>query len=967
MKKIIRILLIGFFCALPTLVQAQAARKITCAIEAPEVIGVVYNEEKFTCHVYSILPAFAEEYLKDLKEHKIGADGIPASVCKDHLTVKVAVAHQATFNIEAVNGCRIVVLVDWEGYEVAPMYSVVTRNMQPPVFKIIKEKAEVLPEDMRSDTIPNVDVEGRGKGAGPRAKSVVEEVDGELILRIDDLPHVFRGRANSRVIIQPYWLDGYDIGDTIKVFAWADPVVYDYNEYYRTQVRRMDFNIKANDKSSHFMVNDFMVNDPTNRYYDGNDSTRTRVVINGDTLRLQHYVDTLSGHNPDEAYPYPTRAVIAVEDYNQRYVLDTIPINEGERTNFIKFLDFSFEKNLDVNLADFEERMEVRPMDSNGEIKLNFEVGKATLNPKDTTNTHILAEARRELQEAFRESSSKLRFMQVYGYSSPEGSPQFNEDLARRRADFVMRELKSVIPHDMHRFIQPSESEILGWDVVADSLAKDSLITIAQQVREIVAKYPNNLVSQGQAVARLSSYATLIKPIYLPKLRSVRYTYIKVEDRTFRDDELVQMFNEGKDSDPDAGFARAHYYSLIKYYWDKREEPETRARLEEIAKRALVNTRLTKEDLAEKSDSLYNGGYWALAANVLAISYIKRDTFDLDLLRPFINRTVLIDPVSGEKYYEEGLKQMRQKFDVSGRSIGVINYTNFPEIIAEQMIMLLMQPDRKNMEELGQLADMIASDPTCKETYSKLLALVNCKRGYFRERSGWTQEEASELRALISDISPINSVIMNIFEASVLNDEVARKELLDKQFDQLPETSVAWYLKAIIELLRTEKTPNYDAAAKYLAESFKLDLRKMPIANNDQQLIHNRIKIVVPAFTKWEEMMKSEAYSNLDSQRLESDGVDSLQLATWQKEGEYDKIEPYVITDHPYYWYEKAVAARTSENGNDVIRNLEKCVACDPDYLSVINVARFADVEVKASKKTQKLFDMFFNEMRKRK
>jgi hypothetical protein len=73
-------------------------------------------------------------------------------------------------------------------------------------------------------------------------------------------------------------------------------------------------------------------------------------------------------------------------------------------------------------------------------------------------------------------------------------------------------------------------------------------------------------------------------------------------------------------------------------------------------------------------------------------------------------------------------------------------------------------------------------------------------------------------------------------------------------------------------------------------------------------------------------------------------------------------------TNHPYYWYERAIAARTSEDENDVIRNLEKCVACDSDYLSVINVARYADEEVKASKKTQKLFEMFyFNEMRKRK
>ena len=71
--------------------------------------------------------------------------------------------------------------------------------------------------------------------------------------------------------------------------------------------------------------------------------------------------------------------------------------------------------------------------------------------------------------------------------------------------------------------------------------------------------------------------------------------------------------------------------------------------------------------------------------------------------------------------------------------------------------------------------------------------------------------------------------------------------------------------------------------------------------------------------------------------------------------------------NHPYYWYEKAVAARNSEDENDVIRNLEKCIACNPDYLSVIDIARYADEEVRASKKVQKLFEMFYlNEMRNR-
>lgn len=395
-------------------------------------------------------------------------------------------------------------------------------------------------------------------------------------------------------------------------------------------------------------------------------------------------------------------------------------VNEPVCTNYIKFL-----KSIDVNLKDFEERMEIRPIASNGEVKLEFAVGKATLDPRDATNTRILEGARRELSDAFRQSSSKLLLMQMFGYSSPEGNPQSNLDLARRRADFVLSEIKKVIPDQYHKAIRPSESMILGWDVVADSLQRDGLITEAQAVREIVAKYPNNLVSQGHAIAQLPYYRTVIKDVYLPKLRTVRYTYTKVEDRTLNPQELVQLFDAGRDN----GFDRAQYYHLIQHYWDDRKDLETRAHLEKIAKRALVNTRLTKDNL-EEGDSLYNEGYWALAANILATSYIERDTFDLDLLRPFINRTMITDPVTGAQSYAESLRKKRVKFNFRGESLGIVTFTNFPELIAKQMIMLLMQTDCKNMEELGHLTEMIENDSVCMSnpTYREIIELANCKR-----------------------------------------------------------------------------------------------------------------------------------------------------------------------------------------------------------------------------------------------
>ena len=956
MKKVLQVLLITIVCMCPTFVQAQATRVIQGMVKLgddPEIFMEASMGGPFNCFVYTFYnKEDADKNLKDFKENKIKAGNVPA---KDYQAAKKVVltdiAPEMGFSIEAVTDGYIMVLVAKDGYEMSPgQPRKVSKNMTQPVFKVNKKKVQAETGDMTKDTkqLQELLVEGKTKTGSAVTSRTVEE-DGRLFLRIDDLPHPCRSRTNSRIIVQPYWLDGPDMGEN-KVFSYAAPVVYDYAEYDCTQNRRMDFDKEANDKLGRFMVDE---------------TTRTRIEVMSDSIRLRHYIDTLSGHNPDESYPYPARAIIAVGDYNERYVLDTIQVGEGGRTNYIKFLDFSYEKDLDVNLEDFEERMEIRPMDSNGEVKLNFEVGKATLNPRDTANTRILEGARRELQEAFRQSSSKLKFMQVFGYSSPEGNEASNRDLARRRADFVMNEMKSAIPYQMHRVIRPSESMILGWDVVADSLERDGLTAEAQQVREIVAKYPGNLSSQGQAVARLTCYTSLIKPVYLPKLRTVRYTYTKVEDRTLSNEELIQMFDEGRDTE----FNRAHYYHLISIYWDKekRKDPEVRARLEQIAKRALANTRLTEDDL-EEDEKLHNEGYWALAANILAMSYIERDTFDLEILRPFINRTMITDSVTGNKYYAEPLRQMRQRFDFKGEAIGIIKFTNFPEIVAEQMIMLLMQPGRKNMEELGQLTDMIENDAICMSnpTYSKMLALANCKRGYFRGSS----ERAVRTRAEVSDISLTNSVIMNIAQADAEGDEAARSELMEQMYD-LPETSIAYYLRSIIELLRP--APDMNQAAEYLAESFRMDLRKMPVANNDQQLIYNRKKIIIPAFTKWEEKMKKEVYKRtFNKEAYEALGIDSAYAEVLKQQGSFEDYiadcwNETVNENHPYYWYEKAIAARLSEDENDVIRNLEKCVEMNSDYLLVIGVARYADEEVKASKRVTKLFERFYlNEMRKK-
>ena len=952
-RTIITALTLLLLCLCSLQIQAQGTRKIQGMVTlSDDAVMESFMAGAFNCYVYTFYSKEdADKNLKDFKEMKIKYNGVPSSDYQDAKRVQLTGDNsEVGFTVEAVNEGYIMVLVGKDGYEIKPELRKVTKNMTSPSFIVEKMKVKAKTGDMSKDTqeLDEVTISAKSK-LGTAVSSRTVEEDGKLFLRIEDLPHPCRSRSNSRIIVQPYWLDGPDMGD-FNVFAYATPVVYDYNEYDCTQTRRMDFDKKNNDVLGKYIVDKH---------------TKTQVEVQSDSIRLKHYIDTLSGHNPDESYPYPARAIISVEDYNERYVLDTIRIDEGERTNYIKFLDFSYEKDFDVNLDDFEERMEVRPMDSNGEVKLGFAVGKATLDPKDTTNTRILEGARRELADAFRQKSSQLKFMQVFGYSSPEGNEQKNLDLARRRADFAMNEIRQSIPSHMWKAIRPSESMILGWSVVADSLARDGLHEEAAQVREIVAKHQgkDSLMKQGQAVQRLACYQSIIKPVYLPKLRTVKYTYTKVEDRTLTPDELVDMFERGRDNE----FTRAHYYNLIRLYWDKekRKDPAVRQRLEQIAKRALVNTRLTIDDI-EEGDSLFNEGYWALAANILATSYIERDTFDLDILRPFINRNKVVDPETGKMVYAEPLRKKKDKLDFKGEAIGILKYTNYPQLIAEQIIMLLMEPGRKNMEELGELTDMIENDPSCmaNPSYSKMLALANCKRGYYRANANCTEERARRVRAEVSGISVTNSVIMNIAIADADGDEMARNVLMEQIYD-LPETSIAYYLKSIIELLRP--IPDAKQAAVYLAESFKLDLRKMSVANNDQQLIHNRKKITIDAFGEWEELMRKEVTTRtLDVERLRED---SLTIEMYKMSGIWEDMQGDYWTvkvddKHPYYWYEKALNARVSATEEELIAMLDQCIACDPNYLDVLRIAVLSDQEVINAKPYKKFLENYYRNKR---
>ena len=971
-RSFLLLLAAGLF---PLMTLAQSYRYVDVNVEMNDEL--IFSGRSCSVMIYSFIQEDdAKDYIRRFQSGQIGFNGVPSTVLAPYNgSARVTLSQDkplASARLTGYDNGVIVLFCNITDWTIDPVSRKINKDADTYPFHVVKKATgRVSRDDVFQDEsgkekvteLEEVAIEKKVVHGTVVGQRVVEE-DGKLSLGISYLPYEVHTRPNSRIIIQPYWLDGPDDNlaeepDT-NIFAYAKPVVYDLQEYNFTQIRRMNYDKPVYDSLFQFIV--------------PKAGEATDVEVLADTIVLRNYLDALSGHNPDESYPYPARALVALEDYTERYSQRIIKINEGERTNYIKFLDFTFDRNLDLDMYDFEEKMRVEPRETNDEVNLGFRVGKNYLDPNiDTISFRILDEIKEKIRKQLSEEGAQMKRLQVNGFASPEGSPASNAALAKARAEFATSQIAQVLPYNMRNAIQASESEVKGWGVVVDSLRRDGYNAEADQIQEIIDRYPGNIISQNSAVYKLPCYSTLLNAKdnpnnYLSKLRTVKYSFLMVIDRTMSIDELKEALAKGEDAER---FNRAHYWTLLNYYWDKRTEPGVLDQLEYIASRALKYTRKDESSLMFKEDVLHNDGYWALAASILASCYIDRGRCDVDILRPFIDREkISVDTViNGQTTTIQRYKTKLNSYIKSDDGTTYLKYTNNPKMIAQQIVMLLQEGSRKNMEELGDLVDMIEGDPEimADEKYQKILALANCKRGFYRPGKNCTPERAERTRIAASNISVTNAVILDIALADADGDQEALKRAYANMYEMPDDQANTWYLRSILELMRN----NRKAATDDLAQCFALDPTRMAMANNDQQLIYNQDKIVPDAFHAWEEMMLEDSeIKKLDEDRILADSaaIEGYKaLGMW--EGEDGMIQQYMITtineNHPIRWYEKAVEMLPKyENDDDyeapILECLTNCVKADKEYLQVIRSATQLDNDVKSKSRGVSLFGRFY-------
>lgn len=741
---------------------------------------------------------------------------------------------------------------------------------------------------------------------------------GGLLISETTIPVPYRVKSNLRIVAQPLWYDRVNFVDeeSDTVFSYGKVVYSDLKEYGITQTRLMDYD---NMNDTLYSINARIKN---KRYSKNGISSNISLTDNRDSI-IVYIVDTLSGHDPNGAHPYPFGAIVAIGDYNTILYRDTITDN-GERRSPLKFLNCSFNEFF-PNKVDFEERMSDERFDVPGELRLNFLVGRAEIIPNDSANRSQLDTLRKTFSDIANDPKGELSLVgvEVYGQASPEGDLQYNKKLAYSRALYAVNRISMFTG----RKVDIKESTVAGWDMVADSLAADGYTAEAEAVNNIVNKYPGNINAQNPHIYNLPCYNSLIKETYLPKLRTVRYAYTVNREAVPDPRLLLERYRkDGKLS------GHAQYYALLNYIADNITD---KALLEEVAKSALKMTRVT-----EGPDAKFCKGYWPYAAGILACCYIARDTLDLELLKPFLDLELIPsrDSITGEilkdslgeiKYEVKYIDGSKRWNDSHTR---YVEYLNFPDFAANQLVMILNNNGLTEHRKTVPILETLIKDQGVK--YDTLMAFSKCFRGgYVVDGDVCTDpNEATKVRDIVASTSVTNSVIVHLAadDPGRKDDDAKFLEIARRDMDSLPDNAVSDYLKAIITL----RTGEREKAVAYLVESFKKDLNMMALANNDLDLmtVTRDYKLLPPALSNWKAAM---------TKTVESDTAEN----------------------HPFTWYKKSLDELNKGDNADIDaaeKAMQQCLK-DPKYITVLNVSILNDNAINNKKKLVKILKKFRN------
>ena len=393
---------------------------------------------------------------------------------------------------------------------------------------------------------------------------------------------------NSRFIFQPVLYDA-----TLKDSTYFRPVVIDGFNYHINQLRYFSFDGSKDRLADYVVTNELSQND---NIYSYKDSLYVDPKNVNNVFRSDCYIAINGLFKRENTRPG------AKKDYE-----DTLLIAKGT-VNPLRFIEYNIDPQelTDTNLIP---KPEMKLLMDAGVSKINFVLGKAKVDENDAESVQNIQSIKQKIQAIVNNEFATLKSIEIVGYASPEGSYKQNLSLAKARTDLILKELAASLDPSVAKFVDlTSESVVEPWSKVATML-RETDPELAAYIDDLVYKYADTHDKIIPHMRNHKKYRTFLLKEILPSLRKVEYTLNYSEFRKLKDHEIWDRYNAKTEE-----ISRYEYWRLI-----------------DTAPDSLTRYSLITEGLEKYPNFTY-------VANDLAIQLIKKDSVNLEILKPSLGR-----------------------------------------------------------------------------------------------------------------------------------------------------------------------------------------------------------------------------------------------------------------------------------------------------------------------------------------
>ena len=443
-----------------------------------------------------------------------------------------------------VGACLVVYNTD--SYAPLPIIQITEKNASNIVIKILNDNI------MLQETV----VEARQKESVKINKGKTRGYGNKLTFSVAfDFPSEFC-KSESRLFVSPAAIDCM----TEDTVAFLKPFVVDGEEYHKIQNRRMLFDFKNVDPVAPHYKDSVKVTD---------DFKVPLTIRDGEPLSVKVPIEFTK---PDPKKNYSCQGSAILEDYTHTLLTMSDEFGSCNTSNPFKFLDFNL-PGTEIELTrEFYEPPTAGMHDVPRDLPVRFVTGKAEM-VQDEENIALFDKLAKELKSY----GDKIIRISIMGTSSPEGSADKNQRLARERAEFAMAQVRSRI-NTRKIQVPPATAMVYTWkDVVTElnNRAKQENDTIQRQLIEYMSNKVNGLIESGKENSIYGEFRndSLFNAV-LASMRVMKCSYTYQEEKILSAEDAVEAYYHDERYAPggDRSFANGDYYNLLNNITDPKDQ-----------------------------------------------------------------------------------------------------------------------------------------------------------------------------------------------------------------------------------------------------------------------------------------------------------------------------------------------------------------------------------------------------------